>query len=55
MPIAVTRYAGPRDPPRVDLRPAIIGKLVYGHPLALVLMVISAIVPIYWFKRNGWL
>ena len=28
---------------------------VYGYPLALVLMVISAIVPIYWFKRNGWL
>jgi magnesium transporter len=28
---------------------------VFGYPLALVLMVISAIVPIYWFKRNGWL
>jgi magnesium transporter len=28
---------------------------VSGYPLALVLMVISAIVPIYWFKRNGWL
>jgi magnesium transporter len=28
---------------------------VFGYPLALVLMVVSAIVPIYWFKRNGWL
>ncbi|WP_088342960.1 MULTISPECIES: magnesium transporter CorA family protein [Rhodomicrobium] len=26
-----------------------------GYPFALILMVISAIVPIYWFKRSGWL
>lgn len=28
---------------------------VLGYPLALVLMVASAVAPFYWFKRNGWL
>ena len=28
---------------------------VFGYPLALVLMVLSAVAPFYWFKRNGWL
>ena len=28
---------------------------LFGYPFALVLMVLSAIVPFYWFKRNGWL
>lgn len=27
----------------------------FGYPLALVLMVISAVVPYLWFKRRGWL
>jgi magnesium transporter len=26
-----------------------------GYPFALVLMLLSAIAPFYWFKRNGWL
>lgn len=26
-----------------------------GYPFALILMVISAVAPYYWFKRNGWL
>jgi magnesium transporter len=26
-----------------------------GYPFALLLMVLSAVVPFYWFKRNGWL
>ncbi len=26
-----------------------------GYPLALVLMVISAVVPVFYFKRKGWL
>jgi magnesium transporter len=28
---------------------------VLGYPLALVLMVLSAWLPFYWFRRNGWL
>lgn len=28
--------------------------LVWAYPAALVLMLISAILPWYWFKRNGW-
>jgi magnesium transporter len=28
---------------------------LFGYPFALVLMVLSAVVPYYWFKRNGWL
>jgi magnesium transporter len=28
---------------------------VYGYPLACLLMVLSAIVPWWWFKRRGWL
>jgi magnesium transporter len=28
---------------------------VLGYPLAIVLMLLSAIAPFYWFKRNGWL
>jgi len=27
----------------------------FGYPFALVLMVLSAIVPYLWFKRKGWL
>jgi magnesium transporter len=27
----------------------------FGYPMALVLMVLSAILPYYWFKRKGWL
>jgi magnesium transporter len=27
----------------------------FGYPFALLLMVISALIPFYWFKRNGWL
>jgi magnesium transporter len=30
-------------------------KWLFGYPFALLLMVISAIVPYYWFKRRGWL
>jgi len=26
-----------------------------GYPFALLLMVLSAIAPLYWFRRNGWL
>ena len=26
-----------------------------GYPLALVMMVVSAILPYWWFKRKGWL
>jgi magnesium transporter len=26
-----------------------------GYPLAIALMILSAIAPFYWFKRNGWL
>jgi magnesium transporter len=26
-----------------------------GYPLALLMMVASAILPFYWFKRKGWL
>lgn len=28
---------------------------LFGYPVALVLMVLSAVAPFYWFKRNGWL
>lgn len=28
---------------------------LFGYPFALLLMVLSAVVPFYWFKRNGWL
>ena len=28
---------------------------LFGYPFAVVLMVISAVAPFYWFKRNGWL
>lgn len=28
---------------------------VLGYPFAILLMIASAIVPFYWFKRNGWL
>jgi magnesium transporter len=28
---------------------------LFGYPFALVLMVLSAVAPFYWFKRNGWL
>jgi magnesium transporter len=27
----------------------------YGYPVALILMVIAAVVPYLWFKREGWL
>lgn len=30
-------------------------KLPYGYPLALVTIVLSALLPLYWFKRRGWL
>ena len=28
---------------------------LFGYPFALVLMVLSAVAPLYWFRRNGWL
>jgi magnesium transporter len=28
---------------------------IYGYPFALGLMVLSALVPFLWFKRQGWL
>ena len=28
---------------------------VFGYPLAIILMVISALVPYLYFKRRGWL
>jgi magnesium transporter len=30
-------------------------KLAFGYPFALGLMVLSAVLPCYWFKRRGWL
>ncbi len=27
----------------------------FGYPLALALMVLSALVPFFWFKRNNWI
>src|SRR5262249_53887663 len=30
-------------------------KWVFGYPMALAFMVISAIIPFYWFKHKGWL
>jgi magnesium transporter len=29
--------------------------LTFGYPLALVLMIVSAIMPILYFRRKGWL
>lgn len=28
---------------------------LFGYPFALVLMILSALAPFYWFRRNGWL
>ena len=28
---------------------------LFGYPYALVLMLITAIIPFVWFKRKGWL
>ena len=36
-----------------DLMPEL--KWGYGYPFALSLMVLSSVVPYYWFKRRGWL
>ena len=30
-------------------------KWVFGYPFALAMMVLSAVLPYYWFKRKGWL
>jgi magnesium transporter len=30
-------------------------KLVYGYPIAMVMIVASALLPLMWFKRRGWL
>jgi magnesium transporter len=30
-------------------------KLTLGYPLALLLMIVSAILPILYFRRKGWL
>jgi magnesium transporter len=30
-------------------------KFTFGYPLALVLMIVSAILPILYFRRKGWL
>ena len=30
-------------------------KFVYGYPIALCAIVVSAILPLWWFKRRGWL
>jgi len=27
----------------------------FGYPLALLLIVLSATIPVYWFRRKGWL
>ena len=27
----------------------------FGEPFALVLMILSAVLPYHWFKRKGWL
>jgi magnesium transporter len=27
----------------------------YGYPLAMALMLASALLPFWWFKRRGWL
>jgi magnesium transporter len=36
-----------------DMMPEL--KLAFGYPFALGLMVLSAVLPYYWFKRRGWL
>jgi magnesium transporter len=28
---------------------------IYGYPLALIMMVLSAVLPYLWFKKKGWL
>ena len=28
---------------------------LFGYPFALLLMVVSAVTPYYWFKHRGWL
>lgn len=30
-------------------------KFVHGYPMALILMVLSAVVPLWWFRKKGWL
>lgn len=30
-------------------------KFVHGYPMALIFMVISAVVPLWWFRKKGWL
>ncbi len=30
-------------------------KWAFGYPIALILMVISALIPLYWFRRRGWI
>jgi magnesium transporter len=30
-------------------------KFTFGYPLALLLMVVSALLPIFYFRRKGWL
>jgi magnesium transporter len=30
-------------------------KLWFGYPFALASMVVSAVLPYWWFKRRGWL
>jgi len=27
----------------------------YGEPIAIVIMIISVVVPLWWFKKRGWL
>ena len=31
------------------------GRVTLGYPFALLLMVVSAVVPYLWFRRLGWL
>jgi magnesium transporter len=28
---------------------------LFGYPMAICLMIVSAVVPLLWFKRRGWL
>ena len=30
-------------------------KFIHGYPMALIFMVISAVVPLWWFRKKGWL
>ena len=30
-------------------------KWVFGYPMALALMVITGLLPLWWFRRRGWL